>query len=72
MFLPWPGGIKTFPPRGHDLSLGRVKESFAAFEIDITFRNRAKGRSVGLEQHEVKPTPKSHSSIRDHKQKPQS
>jgi hypothetical protein len=72
MLVPWPGGIKSFPPRDHNLSFGRVKESFEAVDIEITFRNRAKGRTVGLEQHEVKQTPKSHSSIRDHKQKPQS
>ena len=67
LFLPWPGGISTFPPRDHNLSFGKVKESFAAVDIDITFRNRAKGRGFGLEQDQVQPTPKSHTSIWDHK-----
>ena len=67
LFLPWPGGISTFPPRDHNLSFGKVKESFAAVDIDITFRTRAKGRGFGLEQDQVQPTPKSHTSIWDHK-----
>ena len=66
LFVPWPGTITTFPPQGHKLSFGQVKETFASVDIEIVFRNRAKGRSFGLEKDQVQQTPKSHTSIWDH------
>jgi hypothetical protein len=63
LFIPWQDGIHRFPPRDHELGYGNVKERFASVEIDITFKNRMKGRRFGLETDQVQGTPRLHTSI---------